>query len=360
MKKAPLYLIILSTFFIMDHLHAVKNDNPLKRSREEVVDLNLSDKKKIKIKKEKKITNLPREILAQIIDYLPNDEQFSALNNFIPDSKNNNNIIEPENNININDNLDIGNRLDTLASFLKKDTAYFNDNTRNILNDYTDNLNIMSEITNLTFKIYPNVEEMEMLSNKFPNIETINIQHVLWNIDKVKKLAIINTLQHFKKLTHLNISSNGLGPEHAASIAKLTNLEHLNIKRNFMGHEGARLLTKLTNLTKLDISDNKIRALGAKAIATMSKLIKLNIQFNKIENEGAIYLANLINLTKLIIYDNKIEATGAIAIATMTHLKYLDIQFNNIGNEGIEAIRTMSNYCKVKVSIYAGPWLYNG
>jgi internalin A len=142
--------------------------------------------------------------------------------------------------------------------------------------------------------------------------------------------ALAERLAELTQLTSLDLGSNQIGAEGAASLAVLIQLTSLDLGGNQIGAEGAAPLAALIQLTSLDLGGNQIGDEGAAALAVLIQLTSLDLGGNQIGDEGAASLAALIQLTSLDLGGNQIGDEGAAALAALTQLTRLDLSNNPV------------------------------
>jgi Ran GTPase-activating protein (RanGAP) involved in mRNA processing and transport len=172
-----------------------------------------------------------------------------------------------------------------------------------------------------------------------------------------------------RTLTHLNLGSNGIGPEGAEAAAAMLRvnpcgIRHLNLGGNWIRDAGAEAISEaLMNphvvLRHLELGANDIELRGAAALARAlranSTLLHLDLRGNAIEDEGAAILCAALSradgntsLQQLILAENGIgngvngDAVWVPAVCAMLRshaaLLHVDLALNGLSATGVVAV----------------------
>ncbi|MDP3532169.1 MAG: hypothetical protein Q8S31_02645 [Alphaproteobacteria bacterium] len=322
------------------------------------------------------------ELCKHIVSFLPKNEQLMALHTVTP-------LIPAD--ANDKGEIDLSNRLSGIFNLNEKSTAYFDSATRQFLIDPDHELVPLYNIKSLKFMIRPTPDEMILLSQKFPNVENIDLSYVLklndMDNNECNYTDIIKNLTHFKNLQNLETTDDII------SMANSLNLQHIRIintdsfenpffcldswMREFLQKQQQELeyrldvykiifsvaptpeeiillSQKFPNVKTIYLNGalysmpiaEKINII--KELNNFKKLRSLAIAFNRIDNEVATHIAQLRHLQRLFINHNLIANEGAIQIAKMQNLTYLEISHGQIGDEGIASLKTGLPFCNIK------------
>jgi uncharacterized protein (TIGR02996 family) len=166
------------------------------------------------------------------------------------------------------------------------------------------------------------------------------------------------------RLTALDLSSNGLGPDAARVLAAcrpLAGLRWLNLAHNRIGRDGARALAHTSHEPPLDtliLQSNYIGDSGVKTLAgagrLLGRLITLNLRYNFLGPAGARALArcsHLAGLTALYLSGNPLGDLGVAALARSpipARLQELDLSRTQVGDVGARALAVTANLQHLK------------
>ena len=149
-------------------------------------------------------------------------------------------------------------RVESLCNFVDARAVYFNERTRELLNEHHERSNAVP--TSLTFMVTPTAQEIEILARKFPNIQNISMKIILKKMKDQDKTDILKGLGRFSNLTSLDASYNNLGSDQAIAIAEnLKGLKILNLFKNIIDDKGAMAIAfHLKEMTYLNVAWNSI------------------------------------------------------------------------------------------------------
>jgi hypothetical protein len=162
-------------------------------------------------------------------------------------------------------------------------------------------------------------------------------------------MRISQLLSLLPNLTSLEIDGTSLGDRGAGMISELPNLTHLSIRLNQIGPVGAGFIARMSNLKSLDIGSNSIGDKGVELVSSLSKLTNLRLGSSSIGWSGVGSLTKLPKLTSLHIGSNRMGKRGAEAISTLTNLTDLSTGWNQLGRAGTDHISKLTNLTSLDI-----------
>ncbi|MDP1723204.1 MAG: hypothetical protein Q8L85_00690 [Alphaproteobacteria bacterium] len=159
----------------------------------------------------------------------------------------------------------------------KKPSSVFNAKTQQLLSNEThDNIFVIDAVNSLKLEITPTDEELYKLSQKFPNVTSLNVDNLRLGRHKVNLIA-----EFFPQLT--SFSASYLGREYSshqsgealAALSQMTNLTSLDISHTLVTDKMLEtFLPHLTKLTSLKMQTHLLSQHGAELIVQHTANLK--------------------------------------------------------------------------------------
>ncbi|CAD5111766.1 DgyrCDS1045 [Dimorphilus gyrociliatus] len=265
----------------------------------------------------------------------------------------------------------------------------------------------ISEISDLMFKDFPQLERVDLQFNMLNNIPTSirflqNLYYLDLSNNRITKISN-NSFHNNAHLEHLSIESNVIEVMETYSLVPLINLKILSISNTkesislpilpqntrmtdlqvvgceltFIPHDLCQKLPSLekirlhhnkiinisfvgkcTNLTTLDATRNRIKILDEKSFVNLTELLDLVLRRNLIETIDKKIFSNLRNLELLNLAENKITYIHPKAFINLAKLKKLYLEKNSLKSlswEGLQSLSTLVASGNENLLTFPGP-----
>ncbi|KAL9650766.1 hypothetical protein ABK040_001818 [Willaertia magna] len=215
-------------------------------------------------------------------------------------------------------------------------------NNNNYNTNFTINniLNLFNNaITKLSITKQFNINEINILLNKLPNLETIEFRDL-----KTNELLTINNLTNIKNIYffHCNFNDESILNNFLKNLKNKQNDEDLDMYDDLFIEEN-KFIKKSFTFKSINLFESNCDALGGLLLNSPNMEVELNFSFNEIDSNMFIKIVRSIpymsiysfcKITKLIITENNLdnlflEYLINNFISIFRYLKYLDLTNNN-------------------------------
>ena len=145
------------------------------------------------------------------------------------------------------------------------------------------------------------------------------------------------------RVTHLDLSQNGLTGEIPSGLGSLTNLDRLYLHRNQLTREIPPELGSLTNLTVLDLDDNDLTGTIPTQLGDLINLEELHLTQNQLAGEIPTELARLTSLKILAVGGNQLTGEIPPELGNLVKLEQLYLWGNELTGEVPSWLGVLSN-----------------
>lgn len=172
------------------------------------------------------------------------------------------------------------------------------------------------------------------LLRRLPRLETLEL------IGQKRTSAALATLVEETDLTAFIANDAGLKDADIALLRGWRRLKHLDLAENDLGPAAAQQLRMLPALRRLDLAFNQIDRTGVRYIAEMTELTALELSQCAFDERDAKHLGALVNLTELGLSEIYVEGSG-LEFDRLQKLEYLGLNWSAADVEQLEVIAAL-------------------